>query len=85
MNDEIVKKTIEVVESVLAESLQASGAKITADSTMEEMPEWDSLNFINIFLAVNDEFGIDADPDDAIHYYSISGIVDFVQNSLAKG
>jgi acyl carrier protein len=85
MSDEIVLKIIEVVESVLAESLQASGAKITADSTMEDMPEWDSLNFINIFLAVNDEFGIAPDPDDAIHYYSISGIVEFVRNSLDKG
>ena len=84
MSDEIIQKTIEVVTVVLAEKLAASGAEITASSSMEAMVEWDSLNFINIFLAINEAFGIDPDPDDAIHYGSISGIADFVRNSLGQ-
>jgi acyl carrier protein len=85
MSDEILQKVIEIVSTVLAENIRASGATITADSTMELMSEWDSLNFINIFLAVNEVFDIEADPDDAFHYGSISGIVEFVQKSLGEG
>lgn len=84
MSDEIVQKTIEVVETVLADKLAASGAVITESSSMEAMAEWDSLNFINIFLGVNEAFEIDADPDDAIHYSSIVGIADFVRKSLGS-
>jgi acyl carrier protein len=84
MSDEIIQKTIDVVTTVLAEKLAASGAEITASSSMEAMVEWDSLNFINIFLAINEAFDIEPDPDDAIHYGSISGIADFVRNSLGQ-
>jgi len=84
MRSEVLTKTIEIVESVLADNLQNTGNRITAESTMESMREWDSLNFINIFLAINEAFGIDPDPDDALHYNSISGIVSFVTNELSR-
>ncbi len=84
MTTEVLSKTIAIVENVLAANLKATGNKITASSTMEGMPEWDSLNFINIFLAVNEAFGIDPDPDDALHYNSISNIVAFVTKELAR-
>ena len=84
MTSDVLSKTIEIVENVLAANLQSTGNRITADSTMEAMREWDSLNFINIFLAINEAFGIDPDTDDALHYNSISGIVDFVTRELAR-
>ena len=84
MDDEVSNKVINVVERVLADKLRDRGGVITTDSSMESMAEWDSLNFINIFLAVNEAFDIDPDPDDAIHYGSIASIVDFVKKSLGR-
>ena len=84
MTTEVLSKTIAIVENVLAANLKATGNKITASSTMEGMPEWDSLNFINIFLDVNEAFGIDPEPDDALHYNSISNIVTFVSKELTR-
>jgi len=82
MTTEILEKTIAIVEQVLEANLTASGNHITADSRMDDTPEWDSLNFINIFLSINEAFGIDPDPDDAIAYTTISGIVEFVKCEL---
>jgi len=79
MNNLILEKTIKTINSVLAEKLAANNSSIDVDSSMDNTPEWDSLDFINIFLAINQAFEIDPDPDDAIHYRSVVEIVGFVE------
>jgi acyl carrier protein len=82
MNQEILSKTISVIELVLEK--ESCKIIITEASSMENTPDWDSLSFINIFLAINEAFGINPDTDDALSYISVISIVDFVQNELQE-
>ena len=83
MANEILAKTIEVISSILAEKLKISNNAIDEQSSMDNTLEWNSLDFINIFLAINESFDIDPDTDDAIHYRSVQEIVTFVEHALA--
>jgi acyl carrier protein len=82
MNQEILSKTISVIELVLEK--KSCKIIITEESSMENTSDWDSLSFINIFLAINEAFSINPDTDDALNYISVISIVDFVRNELQE-
>ena len=82
MTENIEARVIEIVESVLKQ--QSADVHVDGETSMESAPECDSLNFIHVFMAVNQGFDINPDPDDAIHYRSVPGIVEFVSAELAR-
>ncbi len=49
--------------------------EITSDATMDSVAAWDSLSFINVMLAVESEFGVSIEPDDAFEMTSVEGIL----------
>ena len=52
--------------------------ELTINDSMESVVAWDSLSFMSVFAAINDEFNIDPDFDDAIHYTSIKKLCAYV-------
>ena len=60
-----------VLVSVLGESVRAD---ITVDASMESVKEWDSLSFIKVLSAVEAEFGVRIEADDAMDLTSVVGI-----------
>jgi acyl carrier protein len=82
MQQDTLEKTIAVVAEILCENSKSGAVILDAESSMDTIPEWDSLSFVNVFLAVNTAFGIDPDIDDAMEYRSIGSIVDFVESEL---
>jgi len=53
--------------------------KMTPDSTMEDVKGWDSLNFIGLIVAVEDEFGIQLSTLDAAALTSVPAIEQYLQ------
>jgi acyl carrier protein len=51
-------------------------------SQMGDPKEWDSLSFVGVFLTVTQEFGVEADDDDAIHFMSVERISQFLNDVL---
>ncbi|MDF1820322.1 MAG: acyl carrier protein [Alcanivoracaceae bacterium] len=74
----------QVVEQALKQAAQTDtlSAPVTADSQMNSPREWDSLAFVSVFLAVSQHFGIEVEEDDAIHFTSIAGINEFLDEAL---
>ena len=60
-----------VLVSVLGESVRPD---ITVDASMESIKEWDSLSFIKVLSAVEAEFGVHIEADDAMDLTSVAGI-----------
>lgn len=48
---------------------------ISMDSTAETMPEWDSMNHINLVLALEGEFGIQFTPEQIAEIISVQSIL----------
>lgn len=82
MSDDIKNQIMAVVEQTLnnGSSSADNNVIITEKDSMETIASWDSLNFMNVFVAINETFGLDPDFDDAINYISISALYDYLKN-----
>ena len=83
MTDKLTLKVALIVQSQLRSESNRLDLIVTADDTMETVPDWDSLNFMKVFLAINEAFGINPDFDEAIHYTSIAALTEFLRNEVA--
>lgn len=73
-----------VVEQALKQAAQVDtlSEAVTADSKMNSPREWDSLAFVSVFLAVSQHFDVEVEEDDAIHFTSVAGISEFLDEVL---
>lgn len=59
----MMASNIERVSALIASTLGLSPDSVNAESSMETVPQWDSLAQLNICLAVQEQFGVDMDMD----------------------
>jgi len=52
---------------------------MNAESTMDDVEGWDSLNFINLVIAVETEYNIRIDGLDAASLVSVPGILEYLE------
>lgn len=71
MPDELTESVCEIVATVFG----APREQISAQTTHEDLEEWDSLNLINLMIALESEFGVTLEVDDAAELLSIEKIV----------
>ncbi len=71
----------QVVQKALCEHLSVDqlSASITAESSMDNIKEWDSLSFVTVFFTVAEHFELDVEEDDAIYFRSIDGIHELIR------
>lgn len=67
-NNDIDKK----LEKIVKETLQSK--KVTLESSMEDIPEWDSLKHIQLIIAIEEEFSITIDFSDTLDMTSLPAI-----------
>jgi acyl carrier protein len=65
----------ERVRTVLSDVFGVSEGDITRDTTHEDLEGWDSLNLINVMMALEAEFGIALEVDDAAKLVSVPEIL----------
>lgn len=53
------------LKQVMATMLKVEVSVIDADSSMDNMPNWDSLRHMNLVLALEEEFGVVIPDEDA--------------------
>ncbi len=77
--------TFERLQSVFSSVIGAgNAATITPTSTMDEVEGWDSMNFINLVIAVETEYKIRIDGLDAASMVTIPSILEYLDRQLAK-
>jgi acyl carrier protein len=59
-----------------------AAARISPEATMEDVPGWDSTNFIDLVLAVEDEFDIELATIDATALTSVAAINKYLEGKL---
>lgn len=81
MSDNLRNRIMIVVEQTLntGSSADNNNVTISENDSMETIANWDSLNFMSVFLAINEAFDLDPDFDDAINYISISSLYDYIK------
>ena len=74
----------EKVKNIVAEELGVDNIeKITMETSMMKDLEADSLDAVEIMMALEDEFGISIPDEEAENFKSIGDIVKFIENNQA--
>lgn len=73
----------ERIISIIAEVLERDPATISDDSRIEDFPEWDSMHNLMIISEIEEEFGIEFEPEKILEFKDIKSIIDEV-SSKAK-
>jgi acyl carrier protein len=63
------------VRGIAADVLQVPATRITPDTRPATIEGWDSVQHLNLILALEDAFGLQFDPEEIERMTSIDGIV----------
>jgi len=77
------QEVFERLRAICADLFQVPGDKIQKDSSPETLEAWDSVQHLNLVLALEQEFGVAFDPEDIDHMKSIGAISELVEKKLA--
>jgi acyl carrier protein len=62
------------VHSLIAEVLGIDIGRVKADLAFGELPEWDSLNHVNLMLALEKRLGMEIGPEQIVELTSVAAI-----------
>ena len=73
----------EKVVNIIAEQLDADADDITMETSMMKDLEADSLDAVEIMMALEDEFGVSIPDEDAENFKNIGDIVKYVEAKIS--
>ncbi|MDR2132872.1 MAG: acyl carrier protein [Clostridiales Family XIII bacterium] len=76
--------TFEKIKEIIIEQLQLDGAVITMDTHLMKDLEADSLDAVEIIMAIEDEFDIEIPDDEAENFQSVGDIARYVEEQIKK-
>ena len=72
----------EKIRSIISEQLSIDDVDtITLDTSLTEDLEADSLDAVEVIMALEDEFGIEIPDEEAEHFKTIGDIYKFIENN----
>jgi acyl carrier protein len=76
VSETIEQRTCRVVADVFGLPIE----QVTRATSHENVEGWDSLNVLNILMAVEGEFGVGISPEEAAEFVSVEKIVAVVES-----
>lgn len=71
MNEETIQ---EQVKQIMSGLFSVDELDIGSDSSIETIEQWDSLRHVNLIMAIEQEFGIRIDVEDAVEMTSFPAV-----------
>ena len=72
----------ERVRGIAADVLRLPGNQITAQSSPQNIEGWDSVQHLNLVLALEQEFGVQFEPEEIDQMNSIGRVLTVLQSKL---
>ena len=79
-----MNSTFEQVQAIASDIFGLPAGKITAESSPETIENWDSMQHLNLVLAVEEKFGVQLSPEDIEQMKNIgavAAVVDKIQSA----
>ena len=70
---------LEKLSKIIADQLGMEQSKITKDTSLKEDLQADSLDIVEVIMAIEDEFGIQVDDDDALAFKTVGDVVAYIE------
>jgi len=75
----LTASTFEQVRNVASDIFGIPADKITAESSPETIENWDSMQHLNLVLAIEEKFGVQFEPEDIEQMNNIGAVVTLVE------
>jgi acyl carrier protein len=75
----LIASTFEQVRGIASDIFGIPAAKITAESSPETIENWDSMQHLNLVLAVEEKFGVQLAPEDIEQMKTIGAVAALVE------
>jgi len=72
---------LEKLKAIVCEQLEIDAESITADTRLNEDLNADSLDVVEILMALEDEFGVEIPDEETEKMKTIGDVVDYIQNN----
>ena len=69
----------EKISAIIADQLGVDASEITMDTNLMKDLEADSLDAVEIIMAIEDEYGIEIPDDQAEHFQEVKNLVEYVE------
>jgi acyl carrier protein len=70
------------LRTLAADVLRVSRSEIDNDSTPQQIENWDSIEHVNLLVAIEQQFGVDFDPDEMAQMESIGKIGEVLSRKI---
>lgn len=67
------------VVQLIAEQLRVPQARVRDELAFGAIPEWDSLNHVNLMVALEAEYGVTVDEDHMVELTTVRAIRTFIE------
>lgn len=75
------KMDFEKVKEIIVDSLSCDESQVTMEANLKDDLEADSLDAVEVIMALEDEFGIEIPDEEAEHFKTIGDICKFIENN----
>ncbi len=75
---------IEKINGFLVEEFEVSPEKITPDANLKETLEHDSLDYIDLVVVIESNFGFKVKPEDFMSIVTFQNFYDYVQQRISE-
>ena len=72
-------ETLEKVIEIVASTCEVEKSEVTVDSTVGDFPAWDSIGHLTILSTVEEEFGINFEPEEMMEIEDVNDIVKAIE------
>ena len=74
----------EEVRTIASDLFAVSTHKITLDSSPQTIESWDSIQHLNLVLALEEKFGLQLSPEEIQEMNSIAQVINLISAKLAS-
>jgi acyl carrier protein len=74
---------VDRVRQTFADVFEVPVEEITMDSSPDTVESWDSINHLNLVMALEQEFGVEFDPEDIEQLLSVPLTIEMLEKKLA--
>jgi acyl carrier protein len=75
----VTANTFETVRNVASDIFGIPADKITAESSPETIESWDSMQHLNLVLAIEEKFGVQLGPEDIEEMKNVGAVAALVK------
>jgi acyl carrier protein len=75
----LTASTLQQVQSIASDIFGVPAGKITAESSPETIENWDSMQHLNLVLAIEEKFGVQLEPEDIERMKNIGAVAALVE------